>query len=106
MLKQTKPTRIKTWDDFFNVLQRCAQRGVVPSITPKVEIVDTKVWQNRVRQQHHAEREKAGIECCIVKYDDDMLRKLIRRGLLPKDKKDDRDAVGEAVSKMWKQIVI
>ena len=55
------------------------------------------------RQRDTYRRMRAGKQCCTVEYDDAMLEILVRLGF-PKEKKDDRDAVGEAVKKLWMSI--
>jgi hypothetical protein len=50
------------------------------------------------------QRREAGKQCCSVEYDDAMLTTLLRLGLLSKENKEDREAVGEAVRNLWAQV--
>jgi hypothetical protein len=93
------------WPNFFLTINKIfASHQTFPVVYPKVEIIPTKVWGNRKRVNHHGCRTKVGKQCCDVEYDEDMLRTLTLLKLLPKEKWDDRDAVGEAVAKMWKHV--
>jgi hypothetical protein len=57
---------------------------------------------NRERVGRAYERKQAGEDhCCIVPYNDVMLRKLVDLKLLDKEKMSDQKAVGRAVSLLW-----